>query len=178
LSTKIFYEKTIDKQKAIVYIRYMRATHYIYRFPPLHTLRRKIMNELDFIFKAATIINRTYAAASTIAAHIYRADDWYQAHVVPLGKQAVVNAFVGWVLAIVWTIELGENAGLWFGDWFVEYVLSAIPPMQEVPQLALCGGSVAGYLMPAPPLRLPSRWVGDELILVGGKKARGRKAKK
>lgn len=139
------------------------------------------MYELDFIYQAATIINRTHAAASTIARYIYKGDDWFQDNVVPKVYLSIAIAASGWVLAILWTLDAGKKTGEWFREWFAEYVIAAIPRLTEEPQLALAGVAIVGLLPPAQPLRLPARWVGDEVILVGGdvvKKSRGRKSKK
>lgn len=142
-------------------------------------LQFQFMQDIAYpALQAATILGRTQAAASVAVKLIYRADDWFQDNVVPLGWMTIALSISGWMMAIVWTVNMGRNAGEWFREWFAAYVVAAIPELVEEPQLALAGVQVAGLLPAAAPLRLPARWVGDDVILVGaGKKGKGRRSR-
>lgn len=71
-------------------------------------LQFQFMQDIAYpALQAATILGRTQAVASTIAVHIYRADDWFQDNVVPLGWMAIALSISGWMMAIVWTVNMG-----------------------------------------------------------------------
>lgn len=92
------------------------------------------------------------ATATKVEEAIYRADDLFQAHVVPVvqktAKEILLAAFVGFVRAAYLTFVAGQNAAEWYLCWFAQYAMAA-PELLEENQLMLPEVAFAGYLMPA-----------------------------
>lgn len=110
------------------------------------------MNELTIALTAIHTLDRVMATATETERFIYRADDWFQAHVVPVvqktAKEILLAAFVGFVRAAYLTFVAGQSASEWYLNWFAQYVTD-VPELVEESQRMLPEVAYAGYLMPA-----------------------------
>jgi hypothetical protein len=107
------------------------------------------MYELDFALQAVTILGHISAAASRFESAVYRADDWFQAHVVPASKHYALVVVAELARSGYLAFVAGKATSEWYQKWFCEYISQALPAMIEQPQPMLCSVAYAGYLMPA-----------------------------
>jgi hypothetical protein len=114
----------------------------------------------------AQVIDRILTAAVAAETAIYRADDWYQAHIVPAVEQMAIATFIAFVRAAYLTFIAGQDTREWFDAWFAGYCLNAVPVVETVlveePILMIAAPQkprIAGLLMPAKPtvIELPGK---------------------
>lgn len=110
------------------------------------------MNEITIALTAIHTLDRVMATATKVEEAIYIADDWFQAHVVPVvqktAKEILLAAFVGVVRAAYLTFVAGQDISEWYLNWFAQYAMD-VPELVEESQRMLPEVAYAGYLMPA-----------------------------
>ncbi|WP_404789272.1 hypothetical protein [Altericista sp. CCNU0014] len=123
------------------------------------------MYELAATLQTAQVIDRILTAAAQAEAAIYRADDWYQSHIVPTVEQVAIAAFIAFVRGAYLTFIAGQDTREWFDAWFARYCLDAVPAVEtlliEEPILMIEAPKtrIAGLLMPVAPtvIELPEK---------------------
>jgi hypothetical protein len=135
-------------------------------FIPLLPLHSRIpMYELTLSQTAtfAQFIDNVLTAAVAAETAIYRADDWFQAHIVPAVEKMAIATFIAFIRAGYLTFIAGQDTREWFDAWFAGYCMDDVPAVEahliEEPILMIEAPRIAGLLMPAKPtvIELPGK---------------------
>ncbi len=114
----------------------------------------------------AQVIDRVGANIGQVETVIYRADDWFQAHIVPTVERWAISTFIAFIRGAYLAFIAGQDTREWFDAWFAGYCLNAVPIIHESygmirdePLLIAAPSAPIALLMPAAPtvIELPGQ---------------------